>query len=88
MQRAVGMKRSTGTAEETRVMSESTEGTICLQMSGRKQGAGANNVNVTLSKSEIVPGLLKVVLLLYKLPTSTGYLSPFVLSLWQQGSYV
>ena len=66
----------------------SQRGPICLQMSGRKQQAGANNVNVILSKSEIVPGLLKVVLLLYRLLISTGYLSPFALSLWQQGSYL
>lgn len=39
-----------------------------------------------LSKPEIVPGLLEVVLLLFKLLSSIGYLSPFVLSRCQQGS--
>lgn len=52
-----------------------------MQTSVRKQGTGANNVNIMHSTSEHVSGLLKVVLLLYKFLTSTGYLPPFLLTL-------
>lgn len=55
-------------------------------MSGRKHRPRGNNMNFMLSKSEILPELLKVVLLLYKCLTYTGYLFPFILCLQQKAA--
>lgn len=55
-------------------------------MAGRKHRPCGNNMNFMLSKSEILPELSKVVLLLYKCLTYTGYLFPFILCLQQKAA--
>ncbi|EOB00356.1 hypothetical protein Anapl_08760 [Anas platyrhynchos] len=54
LKRAMGMKRCSGTAEQMYPMSESTEGTvISLQMLGKKQETGANNMKSSVFGSKV-----------------------------------